>query len=122
MWFDLPQQRSFKFRDVKSVLCRTTATEKLRCIVVLSALADGIKLRPMIIFKGLKNIPKSDFPKEIVVTAFMKVSMNSDLMNIYKQKVWTLDPIVFLTKIRLSNGQCKTSLKNDCKIRFYTTL
>lgn len=54
---------------------------------ILSAMADGRKLMPMIIFKGLKNMPKFEFPKEAVVTVVMKVRMTSKVMDTYKQKM-----------------------------------
>lgn len=43
------------------------------------------KMKTMIIFKGSKKIPKSDFPKNVVLTVSMKRPMkrpmNSNLMN-----------------------------------------
>ena len=45
-----------------------------------------IKLKPMIIFKSLKNVLKVDSLKD-VVTRSMKGSMNSDLTNTYEQKI-----------------------------------
>lgn len=95
LWFDLPQTRTFDFKGVKQVKCKTTGKEKLRYTVVLSAMADGTKLKPMIIFKGLKNVPKFEFPKEVVVTVAMKGSMTAELMNTYKQKVWGTRPGAF---------------------------
>lgn len=87
LWSDLPQSRTFDLKGVQRVTCKMTGKEKLRCTLVLSATADGTKLRPMIIFKGLKNVPKDKFPKEAVVTASLKGSVTPDLMNVYKQKV-----------------------------------
>ena len=51
LWFDLPSSQSFDFRGVKSTPGKTTDKEKLRYTVVLSAMADGSKLAPMIVFK-----------------------------------------------------------------------
>lgn len=119
LWFDLPQNRTFDFKGVKQVRCKTTGKEKLRYTVVLSAMADGTKLKPMIIFKGLKNVPKCDFPKEVVVTVAMKGSMTADLMNTYKQKVWGARPGAFFKpKAVLVMDSAPAHLKNTTKTSF----
>lgn len=67
------------------MLCRTASKEKPRYTIVLSTMADGTRLKQIIIFKGLKNIP--DFTKDVVVAVSMKWSMNYDLMNIRKKYI-----------------------------------
>ena len=61
MWFDLPASKSYDFKGVKVVPAKTTGKEKLRYTVVLAAMANGAKLPRLIIFKGLKNVPKGSF-------------------------------------------------------------
>ena len=63
----MPLNRTIDFRGVKTVASKTTGKEKLRYTVVLAVFADGSKLPPMIIFKGLKRIPKVQFPAGVVV-------------------------------------------------------
>lgn len=127
LWFDVPRQKTYDFKGVKSVLCKTTGKEKLRYTVVLSAMADGTKLKPMIIFKGLKNVPKADFPKDVVVTVSMKGSMNSDLMNTYKQKVWGIRPNSFFKPKSIlimdsAKPHLKTTVKSSFKQHYKTEL
>ena len=91
LWFDLPCSKSYDFRDVKSVQART-GKEKLRYTVVLSAMADGTKLPCMVIFKGLKNVPKGRFPNDVIVEVNEKGFMTADMLNKWKQCVWKTRP------------------------------
>jgi hypothetical protein len=54
--FDLPANTTVNEWGARSVSIRTTGHEKTNFTVVLSCMADGTKLPPIIIFK-LKNIP-----------------------------------------------------------------
>ena len=80
LWFDRPRKRTVDFRGIKTVLSKTTGKEKLRYTVVLAALANGTKLPPMIIFKGLKKVPKGTFPKDVVIEVAKGGSMTTDLL------------------------------------------
>ena len=88
---DMPSSRSYDFRGVKSVPAKTTGKEKLRYTVVLSAMADGSKLAPMVIFKGLKHVPKGKYPNNVIIQVNEKGYMTSELMNVWKQSVWKKD-------------------------------
>jgi hypothetical protein len=88
LWFDLPNTKTFDFRGVKTVKSKTTGHEKLRYTVVLCAMGDGRKLKPMIIFKNLKNIPKGKFPQNVIIQVAKGGSMTSELMNTWKREVW----------------------------------
>ena len=61
VWFDMPSTRTINTRGEKTVSITTTGHEKSHFTVVLSCLADGTKLKPMIIFKR-KTKPKEKFP------------------------------------------------------------
>lgn len=63
LWFDFPNAKTYDFRGVKTVKSKTTGQEKLPYTVVLSTMGNGKKLKPMIIFKNLKNVPKGTFQK-----------------------------------------------------------
>ena len=52
MTFDLPSNRTVNAIGAKSVLIKTTGHDKSHFTVVLSCLADGSKLPPVIILKG----------------------------------------------------------------------
>ena len=88
MWFDMPSNRSIDFRGVKTVLSKTTGKEKMRYTVVLAALADESKLTPMLIFRGLKNVPKVQFPSGVVVQVSKGGSMNTERLEYWLQNVW----------------------------------
>lgn len=55
MWFDLPLNRTYDFKGATHVACKTTRKDKLKYTVVLSAMADGTKLKPVIVFKEQKK-------------------------------------------------------------------
>jgi hypothetical protein len=66
IWFDLPASKSFDICGVKTVKAKTTGYEKLRYMVVLSALGDGTKLSSMIIFRNFKNLLKENSLKTFI--------------------------------------------------------
>ena len=51
VWFDMPSARTVATRGEKTVTTSTTGHEKSCFTVVLSCLADGTKLKRMVIFK-----------------------------------------------------------------------
>ena len=59
--FDLPSNITIDETEARSISIRTTGHEKTNFTVVLSCMADGTKLLPLIIFK-LKKIPCGNFP------------------------------------------------------------
>ncbi|RWS00839.1 pogo transposable element with KRAB domain-like protein, partial [Dinothrombium tinctorium] len=67
VWFDMPRCRTYEQKGVKNVQIKTTGHEKLRFTVVLTTYSDGRKCKPMIIFKGLKKVPRCAFPNDVVV-------------------------------------------------------
>lgn len=91
-WFDLPANNSIDVQGIKTVKSKTTGNEKMRFTVVLTALSSGRKLRPMLIFKNLKNVPKGNFPPECVITVAKGGSMTTTLMEQYVDSVWRTRP------------------------------
>jgi len=87
VWFDMPSTRTVNVQGEKTVSITTTGHEKSRFTVVLSCLADGTKLKPMIIFKR-KTMPKEKFPAGVVVHNHPKGWMDIDGMKLWTQKVW----------------------------------
>ena len=51
MNFDMPPNRTVNSKGSKTVLIKTTGHEKTRFTVVLACMADGTKLKPMVVFK-----------------------------------------------------------------------
>ena len=65
--------------------------EKTRFTVVLACLADGTKLKPMVIFKR-KTMPKDNFPAGVVVHNHPKGWMDKSGVKIWIKKVWRARP------------------------------
>ena len=85
VWFNMPLARTVNTRE-KSVSITTTGHEKSCFTVVLSCLADGTKLKPMIIFKR-KTKPKEKFPPGVVAHHHSNGWMDADGMRLWIQKV-----------------------------------
>lgn len=66
VWFDMPSAKTVNSKGKKTVLVNTTGHEKSRFTVVLTCLADGTRLKPMVIFKR-KTIPKEKFPPGVII-------------------------------------------------------
>jgi DDE superfamily endonuclease/Tc5 transposase DNA-binding domain len=86
--FDLPTNTTVDEWGARSVSIRTTGHEKTNFTVVLSCMADGTKLPPLIIFK-LKNIPRGNFSPEVIIRANKTGWMNESEMLFWIENVWT---------------------------------
>lgn len=64
LWLDMPGETTIT-RDDRSVPVRTTGRDKARFTVVLSAMADRRKLKPYVVFKGVRAI--KELSKEVGV-------------------------------------------------------
>ena len=51
VWLDMPGAKTVHNRGEKTILVKTTGHEKSRFTVVLACLANGVRLKPMVIFK-----------------------------------------------------------------------
>ena len=74
--FDMLSNRTVNKIGEKTVLVKTTGHEKAKYTVALSCMADGTKLKPMVIFKR-KTMPKEKFPKGVLVHVHPKGWMQS---------------------------------------------
>src|SRR5688572_11207624 len=95
--FDLPNNISINDLGARTVSIRTTGHEKTNFTVVLTCMADGTKLPPIVIFK-LKKIPKGNFPPGVIVRANPTGWMNENEMLYWIENVW-------VKRARLSNPQ-----------------
>ena len=66
---------------------RTTGNEKNRLTVVLACVGDGSKLKPLVILKR-KTMPKIQNKHGVVVAVQEKGWMDSEIMQIWIEKVW----------------------------------
>ncbi|XP_068112898.1 uncharacterized protein [Hyperolius riggenbachi] len=98
MTFDLPSKRIVASLRDKSGFLRATGNEKNHFTVVLSCLANGIKLRPVIIFKR-ENLPKkAKFPPRITVRAHLKGWMDEQGTKKWLEEIWNERPGAALEK------------------------
>jgi len=95
--FDLPSNTTIDELGTRTVSIRTTGHERTNFTVVLTCMADGTKLPPLIIFK-LKKIPKGNFPSGVIVRANPTGWMNENEMLYWIENVW-------IKRVRLSNPQ-----------------
>ena len=51
-WMDIPSETTVTFTGARSMLLKTTGHQKDHFTVILTAKADGIKLKPSIVFNG----------------------------------------------------------------------
>ena len=77
MWFDMPNARTVNQCGAKTVLVKTTGHEKSRFTVVLTCMADGTKLKPMVMFKR-KTMPKGNFAAGVVIHVHPNGWMDND--------------------------------------------
>ena len=91
MNFDMPPNRTVNSKGSKTVLIKTTAHEKTRFTVVLACMADGTKLKPMVVFKR-KTMPKLKFPANVIVHVHPKGWMDEDGVKLWIDKVWKKRP------------------------------
>ena len=90
IWFDIVPQRSIAKKGSKSVVIRTSGSEKRHVTVVLAVMADGTVLPPMIIFKGKTNRTIRDLvvPTGFVVTTQEKAWMDEERMLMWLREIW----------------------------------
>lgn len=88
VWLDMPGETTIETVGVKSVPLKTTGHEKERVTVCLTAMADGRKLPPLLIFKGKR------MPNELknVTGAVIELSpngwMNEQVTGAWLTRVW----------------------------------
>ena len=87
MTFDLPSNTTVNELESRTVSIRTTGHERTNFTVVLTCMADGTKLPPIVIFK-LKNIPRGNFPSGVIVRANPTGWMNENEMLYWIENVW----------------------------------
>lgn len=92
MTFDLPGNRTVHAKGEKTVLVKTTGHEKTHFTVVLACMADGTKLKPLIIFKR-KTLPKNaKFPIGVIVRAQQKGWMDVEGVQFWMKNIWDRRP------------------------------
>lgn len=91
LMFDMIGNKSVETKGAKSVPFKTTGHEKCHFTAVLSCLADGTKLKPMIIFKR-KTMPTGNFPTGVLVHVHAKGWMDENGVKLWIKNVWENRP------------------------------
>ena len=79
MAFNLSNNTTIEQSSTKTISILTTEHKRSNFTVVLTCMADGTKLLPVIIFK-LKNVPKEVFSDSVIIRANSKSWMNESEM------------------------------------------
>ena len=96
--FDSPPNRTIESKGNKAILIRTTSHERAHFTVVLACVANGTKLKPMVIFKS-KAIPEREkMPPGVLVHCQSKGWMDEDGIMLWLHKVWDTRPGALLKK------------------------
>ena len=78
MTFDLPSNRTVAGIGDKTIMIKTTGHEKTHFSFVLSLMADGTKLKSIIIFKSKMLLKSMKFPAGVIVHAHVKGWMDEN--------------------------------------------
>ena len=79
-YFDMASDQTLHFKGDKNVDGIDTGHRKSYFTVTLCCCADGRMVNTLVVFKGLKNVPKLSLPADVEVTVSMGGSMNTGLM------------------------------------------
>ncbi len=85
--FDMIGDRTVDIKGTKTLHIRGTGHEKTRFRDVLSCIADGTKLKPMVIFKQ-KTKPKMNFPSGVFVLVHEQGWMDENGIKLWLENVW----------------------------------
>ncbi len=88
LWLDMPGDTTVARVGERTVSVRTTGHDKGRFTVILAAMADGRKLKPFIVFKGIRPIPELVKIPGVVVYLSRNGWMNETLTVQWVDSVW----------------------------------
>ena len=86
-WLDMPGETTVEHVGARSVPLRTTGNEKSRFTVVLAAMADGWKLKPLVVLKGVRPIAELARISGVVVAYSRNGWMNEQLTKDWVMRV-----------------------------------
>ena len=67
LWLDMPGETTISSVGDHTVSVRTTGHDKGRFTVLLAAMADSRKLKPFVVFKGVRPIPELNQVPGVIV-------------------------------------------------------
>ena len=90
LWLDMPGETTITRTGQKSVPVHTTGHDKGRFTVVLAAMADGRKLNPFVVFKGVCHMQQLTNTRGVVVAMSRNGWMNKEVTKDWVKQVWAL--------------------------------
>jgi len=106
MYFDMLANSTFAPMGSKYIEFISTGNHKVRFTVILAGLDNGRLLKPMILWKNLKHVPKEckAFRKDLAFAATKGGSVNQEVMKQWFREVWFKRPSKLATiEVRLKN-------------------
>ncbi len=79
LWFDMPGETTITRTGERPVPICTTGHDKGRFTVALSAMADGTKLKPFVVFKGVRPVAELHRVSGVIVAYSRNGWMNESL-------------------------------------------
>ncbi|CAI9720351.1 pogo transposable element with KRAB domain [Octopus vulgaris] len=116
VYVDMLSSTTIDFVGNKNVDVSHCGTTKSRFTAVLCVNAAGKVLKTMIIFKGLKNVPKIKVPKNIYLTVSNRGSITYEFMQLWADKVFGQ------RTAQLWHAQNSVLFMNECSVHKKTEL
>lgn len=88
LWLDMPGETTVSRTGERTISIGTTSHNKGRFTVILAAMADGRKLKPYVVFKGVQPVAALMAIPGVVVAFSKNGWMNEDLTIDWVTKVW----------------------------------
>ena len=88
LWMDMAEETTVTHRGEHSLRIRTTGHEKNRFTVCLCAMANGRKLKPYVVFKGVRSIPELQNASGVMASSARNGWMNEELTKDWAKCCW----------------------------------
>ena len=88
LWLDMPGETTVAHTGERSIPIRTTGHDKGRFTVCLAAMADGKKLNPFVVFKGVRPIAELMKIPGVVIAFSKNGRMNEELTKDWVKRAW----------------------------------
>ena len=88
LWLDMPGETTVTHTGDRSVPVRSTGHNKGQFTVVLAAMADGRKLNPFVVFKGVRPIAELDRKPRVIVAYSRNDWMNEEITKDWVKRGW----------------------------------
>ena len=89
VWCDMISETTVDTRGKKTITLKSTGHKKARVLVCLAAKADGTRLKPMVVFRGKREVAKlkEEFQNRAIVATSANGWMNTELTKVWVDSV-----------------------------------